>query len=565
MTELLQTPIHSDALDYEDIISRIKSIYNSCSSMEQAMLLKIIEELSDKGYSQTLEQVYLVDFKEVPVSIDRFLCDPEYLGESNDCGNQIYPGWWDAYRTVFNADEEKYEVILSGATRIGKTSTAVSMMCYMTYLLMCYRNPQRYFGLKEVSRATIAFANLTKDLAMSVAHREYHDTLIKSPWFMKHGVRNNSSTKPIYIPEGNQIEIVAASDAAHLLGMQLWCLVGDTEILTTQGVKTLQECEGTIQELYQYTSEGIITVKAPIIHTKDVTTTIRIQLEDGSIIDGTPEHMIMLSDGSYKSLADIDEGDDIMEVEEWRFVKGSTRYQVSNFGRVKRIPYTCYYKDGVRRRDFPEKILKGGLNQDGYYAVDLQGVKTNLVHRLVAEAFIVNPLCKPCVNHIDGDKTNNHVSNLEWVTSKENTQHFWNSACFVGARKQHAMKQSESHRGQTHVVSEEVRKKLSTAVKSRPQWLIRQIADKNRGRKASEESKRKMSEKAKGRYANSMFIHKDNSEIRVFPNQLQSYLDSGWLRGRLSRIWINNGVEQKWVTLQDFSAYDASWVRGRLR
>ena len=249
-TQDQQPQIVSDALDYEDIIARIKGIYSSCSPMEQSVLLTILEELGDKGYSQTLEQIYLVDFKEVPVSIDRFLCDPEYLGESNDCGNQIYPGWWDAYDNVFNDSKDIYEVVLSGATRIGKTSTAVSMMCYMTYLLMCYRNPQKYFGLKEVSRATIAFANLTKDLALGVAFREYNDTLLKSPWFNAHGKFTNSATRPVYIPEGNQIELVAASDAAHVLGLQLWAALIDECNFSRAGVKDISISKAHMKHMY---------------------------------------------------------------------------------------------------------------------------------------------------------------------------------------------------------------------------------------------------------------------------------------------------------------------------
>lgn len=247
---MTETPIRSDALDYEDIISRIQGIFNQSTLLEQKQLLKILEELSDKGYSETLDTLYLVDFKEVPVSIDRFLTDPEYLGASNDNGNQIYPGWWDAYDSVFDSQRDIYEVILSGATRIGKTSTAVSMMCYMLYQLMCYRNPQKYFGLKEVSRATIAFANLTKDLALGVAFREFNDTLKKSPWFNAHGTFTNSVTRPIFIPEGNQIELVAASDAAHVLGMQLFACCLDECNFARAGVKDISISKSHMKNLY---------------------------------------------------------------------------------------------------------------------------------------------------------------------------------------------------------------------------------------------------------------------------------------------------------------------------
>ncbi len=247
---MIETPVRSDALDGEDIISRIQGIFDQSTPLEQKQFITILEELSDKGYSETLETIYLVDFKEVPVSIDRFLCDPEYLGESNDHGNQIYPGWWEVYDSVFDNSRDIYEVVLSGATRIGKSSTAVSCMCYMTYLLMCYRNPQKYFGLKEVSRATIAFANLTKDLAQGVAFREYNDTLKRSPWFNRHGSFTNSATRPIYIPEGNQIELVAASDSAHVLGMQLWACCMDEVNFARAGVKDLTISKTHMKHLY---------------------------------------------------------------------------------------------------------------------------------------------------------------------------------------------------------------------------------------------------------------------------------------------------------------------------
>lgn len=309
MSELIQ-PIHSDALDYEEIISRIKAIYNNSTPIEQNYFLKILEELSDKGYSQTLEQVYLIDFKEVPVSIDRFLCDPEYLGASNDNGNQIYPGWRPVYDDVFDNSKDIYEVCLSGATRIGKSSTAVSCMCYMTYLLMCYRNPQKYFGLKEVSRATIAFANLTKDLAEGVAFREYNDTLKKSPWFNKHGKFTNSRY-PVFIPEGDNIELVAASDAAHVLGMQLWaCLVGDTKILTLTGEATLSELSGSKVSLYQISDKySVIECAAQVRLTKYVSDTIRLTLNDGSKLEGTYDHRLLLHNGTYKQLDELTQYD----------------------------------------------------------------------------------------------------------------------------------------------------------------------------------------------------------------------------------------------------------------
>lgn len=68
------------------------------------------------------------------------------------------------------------------------------------------------------------------------------------------------------------------------------------------------------------------------------------------------------------------------------------------------------------------RLLKPYMSNSGYYMVTLDG-KNVYVHRLVAKAFVPNPNCKLCVNHKDGNKLNNNVSNLEWVTYSENLQH----------------------------------------------------------------------------------------------------------------------------------------------
>lgn len=111
-----------------------------------------------------------------------------------------------------------------------------------------------------------------------------------------------------------------------------------------------------------------------------------------------------------------------MKEEIWKDIEGyEGLYQVSNLGRVKRMRFINKNTNIEKERIKSQKIRK-----DGYLEVALykngKG-KYIQVHRLVAKSFIPNPKKLPQVNHIDGNKENNCVDNLEWVTNKENVTH----------------------------------------------------------------------------------------------------------------------------------------------
>jgi hypothetical protein len=115
-------------------------------------------------------------------------------------------------------------------------------------------------------------------------------------------------------------------------------------------------------------------------------------------------------------------------METWKTIKGHEGYEISSYGRLRAKERKVYYRDG-RIGVFKERIHKPMLTKKGYHKYHLssnekEGYRTGKqAHRLVAEAFIPNPENKPQVNHKDGDKLNNNVSNLEWVTNDENHRH----------------------------------------------------------------------------------------------------------------------------------------------
>ena len=96
-------------------------------------------------------------------------------------------------------------------------------------------------------------------------------------------------------------------------------------------------------------------------------------------------------------------------METYKVIEGFENYSVSDHGNVK--------------NNKTEKVLKQKYRRDGYMDICLVKDKNKSSHsmqRLVAKAFIPNPNAKPCVDHIDNNRHNNHIDNLRWVTKSEN-------------------------------------------------------------------------------------------------------------------------------------------------
>lgn len=127
----------------------------------------------------------------------------------------------------------------------------------------------------------------------------------------------------------------------------------------------------------------------------------------------------------------------------WKDIKGyEGRYMVSNHGEILSTKFNGKGKS---------RILKQNDKGRGYLSVSLykdKKVKPRTVHRIVAETFIPNPNNLPQINHIDGNKKNNNINNLEWCTAKENVQHAWKNGLvkMTEERRKRSIKHLEKYK-----------------------------------------------------------------------------------------------------------------------
>lgn len=98
---------------------------------------------------------------------------------------------------------------------------------------------------------------------------------------------------------------------------------------------------------------------------------------------------------------------------EWKVIQEATKYEVSNYGEVRHVGKELIRKPNIDKYGYPRIVIPGNEGN----------MITRFIHRLVSEAFLLNPDNLPQVNHKDEDKLNNRVDNLEWCTALYNSNY----------------------------------------------------------------------------------------------------------------------------------------------
>lgn len=247
-----------DALQKLLDITKVKEQFNKLSADSKKVILQIVSELKE-GKTDTFREVYLVDYEEIPVSIDEFICNPMYLGKSTRNGESIFPYWRKKYREIFDSSLNYEEIVLTGAIGVGKTKTAVVCLAYLLYRLMCLRNPQEYFKLNEGERISIFFLNITLKLAEGVGYGTMHEYLLNSPWFMERGTVSGKKVLR-YVPP-KHIEISFGSTGSHALGQSVFAAMMDEVDFKKGGIKgrTALDASNAIMDAYKIIKNRIVS------------------------------------------------------------------------------------------------------------------------------------------------------------------------------------------------------------------------------------------------------------------------------------------------------------------
>lgn len=301
----------------EDIIKKQQEILGKLSPEERKMALDILGEYSKVGESEVLKELLDSDYAETPADISTFLHDKKYLGNAlydQEGRFTLFPYWEEKLKEVFpDRFTTAYNtIVLTGAIGLGKSTVAVICLLYMLHRLLCLKDPYLYYGLQPIDKISISLMNITLENAKGVALDKMNQMILSSEWFLAHGQMSGVSNL-MFVPD-KHIELITASSNNQVIGRAIFCLDGETVVKTDLGDYALKSLVGkdikviSVDNCGNESVSGICTVKPTIMTNEEY----EIILDDGTVVECTVNHSLMLKDGTYKKAKDLTLGDILM-------------------------------------------------------------------------------------------------------------------------------------------------------------------------------------------------------------------------------------------------------------
>lgn len=233
-----------------DIRNISKEQLEKLSPEERKIALDILKQYANKGSSDIFNNLVYSDYEEIPVDIETFIDDPNYLGNGtmSEGKSTVFPYWRNTLKKIFpdNLNTAYNSLILTGGIGLGKSFIAVICILYMLYRMICLKDPYKHYGLQKIDVITFAFMNITLHAAEGVAWSKCQELLKSSPWFMNKGHMSRSKDDPIWVaPKG--IELIFGSTPEHVIGRCLFaCFEDEISFQRNQDVEKQKEKAKTL-------------------------------------------------------------------------------------------------------------------------------------------------------------------------------------------------------------------------------------------------------------------------------------------------------------------------------
>lgn len=252
-------------------------------------------------------------------------------------------------------DNPEHLYITDNFVATHNTLFSVVCMLYMLYRMLCLKDPYKHYGLQPIDLITFSFMNITKDAAKGVGWNKCQQLLQSSSWFMERG-QVTGSLEPEWHPVGG-IELIYGSLPRHVIGRAVYCLDGDTSIVTTTENKTIKDLINNKEPILTYninTKDFEITTQYEVLPTGISNEEYQIELEDDTLIKCTPNHKFLLSTENYKEAKDLSNEDVLF---------GATNIKIKTINKIILTNSKQYYDiiDSTPHHNFVIATNTGGV------------------------------------------------------------------------------------------------------------------------------------------------------------------------------------------------------------